>query len=155
MGHEKPPEWHRRETDRFASGEYKPVVWCTEGFWDLHHSVHRHHFAHQSTDDATKLAYTPDDRHGQEDRQIRTRPGKYLKRFFGDVLTDEQIRDYATDWAAKTESLDYKLATTPDDCATVYASSLGSCMSLNGHDEWTRISRLHILARLATPRHAR
>jgi hypothetical protein len=86
------------------------------------------HFAHVSSDDPKKLAYTPDDRHGREDRQVRTRPGKYLTRYFSDVLSAEEIRDIATVWAAKAEDIHLRFATTQDDCATVYENGPSSCM---------------------------
>jgi hypothetical protein len=125
-------DWKAREASKLLSGEYKRVPWCKEAWWIRavieQGGVAGFHYAHVSNDDPTKIAYTPDERHGKEDRQLRTKPGRYLNKYFKDVLTPEQIRDWATKWAGENENLDLKLATEPDDIERVFVNGPSSCM---------------------------
>jgi len=122
--------WMEREQGKFDSGEYTPVLWHEEKWWQDSEFYHIH-FAHVALKDATKLAFTESAVKGELDRQLVVRPGKYLKRYFSHVLTAEQIRDYATQWAAVNEELSYKIATEPDDIEYVYDNGPSSCM--HGH----------------------
>lgn len=118
--------WRDRERNRFKSGEYKPVVWAKEPWWkDL-----PDHFAHVGIKDKTRIAFTPDSIKGEMDKQTAMLPGKYLKQFFGDVLTDEQIRDYAMQHNTQFEQNELFFARTPEEIQEVYKPYLGSsCFS--------------------------
>lgn len=117
--------WRERELDRQIAGTYVRVPWdgelcgTSETLW---------HFAHVSLDVPGMIAYTPDDAYGIADRQIRTKPGKYLQQFYPQ-LTPAEINAYASRVKAYTNTL--QLATTPDDIAKVYCAEDGptSCMS--------------------------
>jgi hypothetical protein len=139
MGYEKKPpdrhpsEWVWRECRRFANGEYKPPLWNDAAWWGFNSKLRERHFAHVSKDDPSKLAYTPSERHGREDRQVKTRPGKYLNRYFSSVLSPDAIRDIATEWGSKAETLVFRLADTAEDIETVYRNGPESCMG-KGHE---------------------
>ncbi|MGO7308729.1 hypothetical protein ACCS91_33280, partial [Rhizobium ruizarguesonis] len=64
-------------------------------------------------------------------RNIRTpiKPGRFLQKFFGDILTQEQIHEHALEWAGRFEHPDVTITQDADEIETVYrARHLGSCM---------------------------
>jgi formylmethanofuran dehydrogenase subunit E len=124
---ERCDDWRERELRRFVRGEYKSVPWAGESWWhcsDAHHC----HYAHVSRSDEAKLSYTPDERHGREGRQLRTKPGRYLAKHFGDVLTGEEIQRWAQRWAQLHETPPVQFAETPDEIERVYREGPSSCM---------------------------
>jgi len=81
------------------------------------------------------LAYTPSAEYGERDRTVRTKPGRYLNKFFSDVLTKKQIAYYAEWWVRgqRPKLLDLSclpvgIAMGPDDIADVYVNGPESCM---------------------------
>lgn len=126
--------WRNREMSRFGdNGEYGPVSWADDDFW-LTALMERpeivDHFAHVSRNDPSKLAYTESAMKGARDIQTTMAPGRYLKRFFDNVLTSDQIRDLATAWSVKFDApAVLEIATTPDDIEHVYLNGPDSCMS--------------------------
>lgn len=93
------------------------------------------HAVHVSTEDPTMVAYTPSLEYGKRDRQVRVKVGKYLHKYYSDVLSSEEIRDIAN--AAKPFELQW--AETQEHMRHVYENGPGSCMSgkcwdhLRGH----------------------
>ncbi len=138
--------WQEREGARFCEDGYQPVPWAAEPWWTeaVHDSRHAasQHFAHISLDDPTKLAFTEDAAKGEADRQTRIKPGRYLSRFFGEVLTPKQIAFYA-EWFAKGERPEsdllegrrFELAKSPQAIADVYQSGPRSCMDGENFDD--------------------
>ncbi|TAU37806.1 hypothetical protein ELI44_32970 (plasmid) [Rhizobium ruizarguesonis] len=64
-------------------------------------------------------------------RNIRTpiKPGRFLQKFFGDILTQEQIHEHALEWAGRFEHPDVTITQDADEIEKVYrARHLGSCM---------------------------
>jgi hypothetical protein len=93
-------------------------------------------FLHTSKDDPSMVAYAPSLEYLAKDRFIRSKPGKFLSKFFGNVLTSEQIKK-----AAEAHEFSAKLAkgegpvqfvenTDPDGWEQVYEHGVGfsSCM---------------------------
>ena len=119
-------DWRDRERKRFESGEYKPVAWANEPWW----KEIKDHFTHIAVKDPAKVAFTPDAEKGEADKQISIAPGKYLKTFFGDVLTSDQIRDHAMQHSAKFEQKELKFATTVEEIERVYKPTLGDRKSV-------------------------
>lgn len=124
--------WHTREYD--LSKVRLPPEWGLESFWFYGYNVWRHHFVHVSEKDPALLAFTADNDKGERDIQTQIKPGRYLKEFFGDQLTDKQVANYAR-WHAtgtrpKSVWNDYalKFAATPDEIAHVYRHGPSSCM---------------------------
>lgn len=118
--------WTNREIARIEAGQYHPVP------WDIVPGRVAH-YAHISTGNANLIAYTPDDVFGVEDRQLRVKPGKYLTQFYGDVYTPEEIVVWSD--RVKAMSLEMHIATTPEECESVYTASHGpdSCMTAKGY----------------------
>ncbi len=130
------PAWQTREQSKLESGEYPALPWADAPWWTGTRSVHGLHFAHVSTDDASKIAYTASEAHGAQDRQVRMKPGKYLKKYFSHVLSDPDIQKLAGEFASENESHELRLARTPDEIEHVYRSGPNSCMA-HGADEFS------------------
>jgi hypothetical protein len=124
--------WREREAIRFHEGEYQRVPWNREEWWRSSQAF-VDHYAHVSTDDPSKLAYTPDDRFGEEDRQLRTKPGRYLTKFFSEVLTPNEIQMWAGRWAGSNEDIILRWAWDPEEIALTYMDGPNSCMQ---RDNW-------------------
>lgn len=119
--------WQERERARLAAGEYTATPW-TELPWFARPETALH-FAHVSTVDGAKIAYTEDAVKGQADRQTRIKPGKYLARFYADVLSTEEIARLSAEFSKTYEDNVLMFATTADDWERVYTDGPSSCMS--------------------------
>jgi hypothetical protein len=131
--------WKERELGRFHAltpdvPDYKHPVWANERFWVHNPEIHAEHFAHSSVKNPTLIAFTESEEKGLQDRQTSMKPGKYLRKYFGDVLNAKQISFYAEWWAKglrPATELDAALAfaSTPDDIERVYNDGPRSCMA--------------------------
>lgn len=119
--------WIARERARFDSGEYVSVPWADAEWWQGS-AASRYHFAHVAKGDPSKLAFTESHAKGEADRQTVIKPGRYLARYFGATLSADEIRDLATEWAARAETLALRLATDEDEIERVYTDGPSSCM---------------------------
>ena len=81
--------WRQRESDRFTTGQYKPVPVALNYPCD--------HFVHLSIADGEgdHVTYTPSEAYGKADRQVRLKFGRYLRKTF-ESLTDAEIQAYVT-----------------------------------------------------------
>jgi hypothetical protein len=123
-------QWERREMDRFWDGTYKVVPWEDADFWCVamrEGGVASKHYAHRSAKDESLLAFTENDAKGERDIQTALKPGRYLSRFFSDVLTPAQIAKYAAMF--NSAGYELKFATTAKDMALVYEKGPHSCMA--------------------------
>ena len=123
-------DWRARERTRFDSGLYAPVPW-NQTHWGR--ILYDRHYPHLSVSLKGKVAYTPDDLYGYEDRQIRCTAGRYLGEF-APHLTEPQRAAFALSVRGFYAGA-YQVALTPDDVARVYIQcdsdnfpSLNSCM---------------------------
>lgn len=128
LGAEKPVEidWRQRETERFAHGKYRRPVWH-DTYWyrdNCYGSANiADHFLHVAQDDPTQVAFTPDEAAGVADKQTRLSPEAYLKRFFGNHLSDTQIEEWGNNHIdAFGPDLELLFATTPEEIEKVYTS---------------------------------
>ncbi|MDF2996856.1 MAG: RNA-splicing ligase RtcB [Xanthobacteraceae bacterium] len=120
--------WRMREQSRFDDGTYKPVSWADETWW-IHSEHRKNHFTHLSTAGVGFIAYTETPEKGSADVQNKIRPGRYLEKFFSDILTPNEIRDYATECALLTEQNELFFAKTEDEFEQVYLNGPDSCMA--------------------------
>lgn len=119
--------WKDREQERFDNGNYKPVVWAGQDWFD--NNKNQDHFLHVSVKDPTRIAFTKCERDGDRDIQTAMKPGKYLAAYFK-MLTPEQVRTYAMQHSTTFETTELKFATTPEEIQRVYKPSIGhSCFS--------------------------
>lgn len=118
--------WKARELGRFADGTYTPLPWS-----DLPaRSITTDHFAHVSTEDGAKIAYTADAAKGAGDIQTRIKPGKYLAQFYGDVFDAPTIARLAAEFSTQYGEANVLLfADTAEEIARVYEHGPHSCMA--------------------------
>ena len=131
--------WRIRE--EHALGRTMPV-WWSQPWWNTPEAlkVRGDHYVHQSVSDRTLLAYTQDNRKGSLDIQTPIKPGRYLARFFGDILSPMEIAKMAAWQTTGTYETDYNnpevyplaFAYEPEAIVEVYKDGPASCMS---HDE--------------------
>lgn len=119
--------WRNREAGRFASGEYPPLPWGDADWW-IGSAAAAHHFAHASVEAPGMLAYTPDERFGREDRQLRVKPGRYLKKHFPE-LSATTIQALATEFRAAFDAYEIRFAWTSDEIELIYLNGPHSCMA--------------------------
>jgi hypothetical protein len=124
-------DWKARELNRFISGEYLPVAWQYAGFWSDRSEELKAHFCHRSKDKPAFIAFTESPEKGARDIQTRLRPGVYLKRYFGDVLSDAEITQFARLHAMLSGETEYEIrfAKTADEIEQIYITGPASCMS--------------------------
>lgn len=116
-------DWRSREKLRMIQTTYKPVPW----FEDKRLLPIKDHFVHQSTENPEMVAFTQDSSKGERDIQTSMRPGRYLTRYYSDVLTEDEIRGYVARYSSWTE---LKIAYSTDEIYDVYRKcTTGSCMS--------------------------
>lgn len=69
-------KWKKRELKRFATGEYELLPWASKL------AVIDGHFAHRSVKDRTRVAYTPCEEHGVDDKQVSCTAKQYLETYY-------------------------------------------------------------------------
>jgi len=104
--------WHRREqaeTDfEYHAAVRAAIAVCRPADWQLLLLE----WPHIADDDRTQIAYTRDERKGEENRQTMTSIGKYLKRHFP-TMSDHVLRDIVA--LHKPNNVEFKfLRTTPE-----------------------------------------
>ena len=86
---------------------------------------------HQSETDANRLAYTPNERYGEDDRQLITSIGKYLNRHFD--LPDHVIRDIVA--RHTSGSCTFKFLNTTEGMVDAVQRGPYSCMCWRERDD--------------------
>lgn len=104
-----------------------------EGPWDAT-TLPGLHFAHVSVEDKSMVAFTASEEHGVADRQTRMKPGKYLKKYYGDVLSDDEIAKLAAEFGAHFAPPELSFATDADEIERVYRDGPRSCMAYHPGD---------------------
>lgn len=121
------PTWREREALRFYSGEYEHLPWTQLGWFKS--VVMTNHAPHVCKADPSKVAFTEDDAKGEANRQTIMKPGRFLTKFFSDVLTADEISALANKYVARTQPGTLKFAHTADEIEQVYIKGPSSCMS--------------------------
>lgn len=122
--------WRERELSRFASKEYQPLPWSDHMWWKAHEHIHGSHYPHVSQKNSVGLmAFTENDEKGSADIQTAIKPGKYLERFFSDVLDPYIIRDLSTVFSNKFEDNCLLFVDNEDEFEELYTKGPSSCMS--------------------------
>lgn len=102
------------------------------------------HFVYISDEDASMVSYTPSAEYGKRDRQVRTKPGRYLTEFFGKANTktefklldgDEVRQSAACHQNTYNPQLSLHFAKTEQEIVHVYKTGPQSCMSGTGFDK--------------------
>lgn len=116
-------------------------VWVNESFWTRHADRHADHFVHLSNQNPPLLAYTMDATKGCRDIQTPIKAGRYLAKYFSDVLTAKQIA-YMAAWQAngskpqgEAGEAEVQFATTQEEIVGAYVKGPTSCMDGDNFDE--------------------
>ena len=120
--------WAYREKSRLYNKVYNPVT-PDANFYIRHWMTQD--YAHMSVNDNKLIAYTPDDAWGRDDRQLRTRIGKYINKLISDekvILTEDEVRDQVTIISAGNEIPELLIARTCGEIDSVYCNGPSSCM---------------------------
>ena len=128
------PAWNYREKNRIYNRIYKEV--SNDIPRDVRIAINSD-VGHMSVKDDGMFAYTPDNDHGNADRQISTRIGRYLNRLVKDGRIEYDangLRDIGTLISAGAAPVVALFAHTRDEIDEVYQNGPGSCMVV-GHSE--------------------
>ena len=106
------------------------IPWLRETWWEnARVEIWAVHFPYPATSDPSKIAFTSSEERGLADRQTVMRPGAYLARYFGDVLTEADVQRWALAWAVEFAPVELEFARTADDIQDAYENGPNSCMS--------------------------
>lgn len=117
---------------KFNSGTWIPVPWISAS-WANHSygtPLYPHHFVHISEEDPLQVAYADSVDKLIADRFTRTKPGRYLMKFYDNVLSEDEIRTWAERvqaMAAPAELL-FIASDDKDGWKRVYRDGPSSCM---------------------------
>jgi hypothetical protein len=127
--------WHvlriavRNAQYRFDTGHWKAPVWVDGGWTDRHPA----HFVHASRETPGNVAFYPDADKLEADKLTSMKPGRYLSAFYGDVLSAEEIKQWANKQQVLTAPVELKFVGNDDPLGWVwvYENSTPSCMRYN------------------------
>lgn len=139
----KDDQWKGRELSRYADNTYKMLPWADAVWWKNHVHIHGDHFPHVSVKNSVGLmAYTESDDKGSADIQTPIKPGKYLERFFSNILDPYMIRDLSTQFSNVFEDNCLILSdpNSEQEFEDLYTTGPGSCMS---HPKEKYLSCIH------------
>ena len=130
--------WHRREQHLTGMEMHGAVIAaitvCRPADW---HQLLLE-WPHIADDDKRQIAYTRDERKGEENRQTMTSIGKYLKRHFPD-MSDHVVRDIVA--LHQPNNVEFKFLHTMPEMLHAIDTGPYSCMcsrySGGGNDRWT------------------
>lgn len=120
---------------RFRAHEWEMLQWAGVVSWfPRSHIALSKHFAHVAKSDPSKIAFVEDDAKGRADRITVMKPGRFLTKFFSDVLTPEEIGDLANRFIARSKPGTLHFAKTADEIERVYLEGPSSCMAHDASD---------------------
>lgn len=153
------PAWFEQWSvhgDKVDNREWTQPVWVdTPWFQNSPHRVM--HYLHGSTKIEGNVAYAESVEKAQADRYITTKPGRYLTKFFADVLSEREIKEWADKQVAAMKPAVVKWANTEEDMIrAVNHGPSDSCMSAGfrsgrGDGESWFNGHVHPAAIYATP----
>jgi ketosteroid isomerase-like protein len=125
--------WETRERIRLDDGTYSDLPDSVlEYLRYLGQNIPAVHFCHVSMAFPGMVAYTPSADYGKQDRQIRTKFGKYLRNNSGLTLTEPQIAEVSAMLRSCMAPADLLFARTEEEIAMVYDKGPRSCMGGEG-----------------------
>jgi len=132
--------WEIREHIRFRERIYREIpidvtreiVRSLPSGHDYWARVDQHH-VHASIDEPGMIAYTPDAEHGQADRQIRTKIGRWLRRLELNI-PEPAIAKISAMLRAEMAPVEVLFADTEAEISKVYDQGPRSCMGGEGRE---------------------
>jgi hypothetical protein len=125
----KTRHWHRNLQDRFLLHPAVVAAFNMHDPEDWQQVLLE--WPHVATTDVTRLAYTRDERAGQDDRQTLTSLGKYIKQHWPN-LADHHIRDFVAKYATAAT---FHIERTKEAIVRAVQQGPASCMKFNEDDE--------------------
>jgi len=121
-------KWHATYTWLYKLQENKAPKFCNEQ-WFLSSKYALEHFVYTAKMTPSKMAFAESETKGKKDIQTVIKVGRYLNRYFSDVLSADEIKVWAN--LHRKENVDYELkfAETEEEIEFVYETGPNSCMS--------------------------
>lgn len=127
-----PEDWTFVCAERLDYGHWEQLHWVSDSrhkFITYGDPVLANHFPHVSKTDPSKIAFIENDEKGRADRITVMKPGRFLTKFYSDVLTPEEIGDLANRYIARSQPGTLHFAKTADEIEHVYTNGPNSCMA--------------------------
>jgi len=125
--------WFRREVDKYRMHDV--INEMLHNWYPDNWHLLLLEWPHRSESDPNRIAYTPNEKYGEADRQVITTIGKYLTRHFTDV-PDHEIRDVV---ARHTYDGNIHITRDLDEMVDAVIEGPSSCMSkdfsITGRDD--------------------
>lgn len=120
--------------EEFNSSRHR-TPWAGEKFWQEGAATWPRHLPWHSERHPGLLSYYQTEAKRAQDVRTPIKPGRYLKKFFGDVLTEEEIQELAIAWHTWSTPPELHITADADEIEEVYTSGPSSCMS-HGADDY-------------------
>lgn len=93
-------------------------------------------FPHTSMVRDGMIAYTPDEKKGQQDRQVRIKFGKFFRKYYQGEISDDELKYLSNEFMGKYGKLEIKWAKGGKiaDVYQYYHDGFGSCMMGDDHE---------------------
>jgi len=126
---DRDPHWQGRERRRLFNGHYVRTPWYDE-HWTKDLFGDDALFEHMCSKSPGLISYTENADKGEQDKQARAMaPGRFLKKFYGDMLKDEEIERWVAKCASLSGQISLKVTADADTIEEVYVNGPRSCMS--------------------------
>lgn len=131
---------HLNDSGRFTMSNASVLAWVNEHWW-VNSTQRLEHYLHVSMKDRTKVAYATHYENLAKGNYLATTPGRYLTKWFSNVLSEADIRAWATRQVALHTDRTVHFARSASECARVINDGPNSCMAksfYSGNDSWYR-----------------
>ena len=118
---------------RLSAGRWQAPVWT--GKLPVRHPEH---FVHAARETPGNVAFYADTDKLEADKLTSMKPGRYLATFYGDILSADEIKQWANKQVAATQPTPLKFVGNDDPLGWVwvYENSQPSCMRYNRHNRY-------------------
>jgi hypothetical protein len=88
------------------------------------------HFPHLAIEgEVPMVAFYASEQHAERERLTKMRPGRYLKRYFGEVLDNEEIERLTAEVTVRAGAMTVRWTQDADEIEEIYVNGPSSCMS--------------------------
>ena len=124
------PAWKSRALDVAACRDDAEIVPWHGADWHVEKADTDHHFPHLvMVDDVPMVGFFQSEKHGEANRVTTMRPGRYLARFFGDKLDNNEIENLTADVTVQAGAMVVGWTQDADEIEDIYVNGPSSCMS--------------------------
>jgi len=124
-------DWKNREAHRINTGHYTRTPWYDASpEWWAGHRATMSLFEHMSAKHPGMISYTENADKGEQDKQAPAMsPGRFLKKFYSDVLKDEDIERWVAKCSSLNGEIDLHITADADTIEAVFTNGPRSCMA--------------------------